>query len=276
MRALLLVLLVPAAAAASPKICLPPQDGPTTLSPSGDGVIVCATAGCVLATPKQVTAAKAPAPSPKAVEIKDGKACAGATCKPLGKKLAKAVAAGKSADATSDLALVVVKTEQASTLWNLAKDKQLAPKKPAEYKKSGEKDVTLLSLDVIGSVVEASWSACAGPCAQGVLVDATGATRPGGWFPAGEGVMLDATRLAIVPDEASGSLTVLDVKGKQLGTLPLGDGTSAVVRAGITKLSGDDLAIFWDDGTTANVQRVSAPAGKPPSVVWTQKLAACE
>ena len=296
----LVVLLLPAAAAAAPPCA--PSSGEPRIATADDTITVCfgTQADCIQLgkTEKDRKTVATPAPVTPATEIRDdgGKlsVCAGATCKPVGKKLAaeidkaKKIVAASPPDetigppitfaATTDLALVTMKIYAEGIdrvqLWSVAKDTRLTPKPPVEYKKTGETG-EMMGLEAIGPTLVVEWSACAGPCSEGVIVDASGATR-GAWFPFGDGVALDDKRIAIVPDGATGKLTVLERRtGKHLGELPLGDGMTAILRAAVAKLPGADFAALYDDGQAIKVSRVSAPAGKPPAIVWTQAIDTC-
>jgi len=300
--ACLVVLCAPVLAAPKPPLCTSSSDDPHLVA-TDDAITLCVgdKGDCLLLgkTDNNRKAVPRPALAKPAAEVRDeaGKlsVCAGATCKPVGKQLAAMIGKAKQKlaaappdetnptpirlYATSDLALVgmdlnVGEGVDRIQLWSVAKDKRLSPKSPAEYKKTGERG-SLMAFHVVGPTLIAEWSACAGPCSEGVLVDASGATK-GTWFPAGDAVALDATRIVVIPSGASGTLTIVETKsGKHLGSLPLGDGTSAILRSAAVKLPGDDFAAFYDDGTAMKVSRFSAPAGKPPALVWTQALEAC-
>lgn len=301
--ACLVVLCAPAIAAPKPPLCAPPQEQPATLFAGAGEVTVCwgDKGDCMQLgkTDKDRKAVPRPASVKPTTEVRDdgGKlsVCTGAMCKPVGKKLAAAVAAARkeaaalppearadatiALSATSDLALVALNLGAAETrdrvqVWSVAKDKRLTARPPAEWKKSKEQGMAMVA-DAVGATMLVTWIACAGPCAQGLIVDANGANQ-GAAFPGGRGLDLDGTRIAIVPDNAAGRITIVDGKtGKHVGDLALGDGMSAIVRSGSTKLAGGDFAALYDDGSTVKVSRISAPAGKPATIVWTQSIEAC-
>jgi hypothetical protein len=231
------------------------------------------------AAPKSVGNPVALAPTPPAVEVRDegGKpsVCAGAKCKKLGKKTARATADWysvpdtKAAEVTSDLKVVVIGLEA----WNVGADKLLKLKPPAGYKKSDKPE--LLRIEAMGKFLISSWASCGGPCAMSVLADSSGANK-GPWFPAGTLIKLDDKRTVIVPSDARADLTEIEATtGKQIGTLHLADGALEGVVA--VRVDESSVVATWQDHTAHawKIVWIGIPAGKSPSITITQQLAIC-
>jgi len=254
MRSLLL-LLIPSAAAAS-KLCAPPGEAPATLFANGDELTLCFADACQ----KVVDGAKATRP-------------ASATAPKLGRKAARAVAKA-IADNNGDASLVHYSADGAwatyqQHLWDVAKDREVA------VQQRTPDGANLATIAFAGSAPIALFYACAGPCGVGYPLSASFKVVGKG-FPGGDGIVLDGKRALIAPAQAEGKLSVVELKsGKVLGTMPLGDGMSAVIRSAAVKLAGDDAAVFYDTGDQAAVLRISAPAGKPPTVAKAIAVPAC-
>jgi hypothetical protein len=150
--------------------------------------------------------------------------CTGSTCKPLGKKLAAAVAEYKKGldpssgpavlHATSDLKAVVVGDDQ---VWSLKADKKLAFARPRLYARTREKP-SMVGARVAGDLLIISWSACAGPCTKFALHDSTG--RPiGSEGEAGAVIQLDPKRFVIVGEYTT--VQVFELNGKARGVLAI-------------------------------------------------------
>lgn len=254
MRSLLL-LLIPAAAQAAPKLCAPSGEAPATLTAKGDDLVLCFADAC------QNVADGAKAMAPVKITRK------------LGKKAAAAVAKAVENN-NGDASIVQYSAEglwvtYQQHLWDVLKDKEV---------KVQQRTPDGANLATIGFANDAPiglFYACAGPCGVGYPLNASFKVVGKG-FPGGDGVMLDDKRALIVPEQAEGKVSIVDMKsGKVLGTVPLGDGMSAVIRSASVKLVSGDVGVFYDTGDKAEVLRISAPAGKPPTVVKSTAIPAC-
>lgn len=230
MRKVLTVLLWGAAgvAAADPK---PPQCVPGDLSGmqmfgAGGRAIVCwsATSGCIALDDDQVVPRPAPDPRPASVRDADGKpaACNAKTCKPLGTRLAAAVAAaGKAATVTVTTGLELVAIDGGAThaLWNVAQDKPLAPKQPAAIGKGEHAE--LARVEAVGAHAFATWSTCGGgPCSMEIVVEPSGGNRSKA-FAGGDTVALANGTYAVM---GGNTIQILDATGRHAGKLDVEQG----------------------------------------------------
>ncbi len=280
-------------ARAGGKACIPAASE-ITLHATPTGAAVCAKPEgkpevCFAVSPTTdavagIKPAAAPASAPIAITVTaDGKACNGPTCKTLGKRAAAAIAKATAAEkqnfpdhtvpvlATMDLKSVVF----GDRMFSIAKDKEIKLKAPKEYRRRSDKP-QLGTLDVVGNAVIANWLDCAGPCAMGVVVDAAGANK-GTWFNAGTPMVLDGTRVAIIPSDSAATITVLDTAtAKQFGRIELSDGVLDVLEA--KRASDGGVVALWSDASsqpaTWKVSWLSVMATKPTATA-TKSIAIC-
>jgi hypothetical protein len=205
--------------------------------------------------------------TPAAPQVRDsGKrklVCAGATCKPLGKKLAAALAAQPAAIATPDGRSIVLGGRE---LWDVAKDRAVTIKAP----KGHDKKTPPSNITVVGTTLVATWLGCTGPCFEATLIDGAG-TQRGDAYSGGSAYAIDAERIAIVPYQAQGTVTIVAAKtGKRIASVELSkqpvDGIGAM-------LGANELGVLWNQaGFTFT--RIAVTAGKI-AVVDTQRIPTC-
>lgn len=250
-----------AVAAPKPPRCVPGDTSGMRMFGSGGKAIVCwdANGDCVaLDDNSQV---KRPAAATPAATVRDdgGKpsACNAKTCKPLGKKLAAAVAgaSGGHVTVTSDLAMVAIDGENTHELWNVADDKKLSPKQPATYEKKEKAE--LLRVEAVGALSFATWSTCGWPCAKEIVVLPDGGNHSKA-FDGGDTVALDNGMYAVM----GGSVVqVLDKTGRHAGKLDLKMGLamdgSAPTMIGVGKDEVVVLSSFYADGDERNFAHVT-------------------
>ena len=233
------------------------------------------------AAPKPVAAPAAQAET-RASEVKlDGgkwSVCTGGACKPVGKKLSKALVAASAEEKTSDVKFTAHATDDGkvvafgSDLWVVAGDKKLKLKAPKEYKGNIDKPA-LGGVEVVGNAIIANWYNCAGPCTQAVLVDAKGANR-GAWFGGGVAFPLDAKRLGVLSIESANEFVVIDVaSAKQTSRLAIDMG--GVTPATAAKIDESTAVVAYQTMDGWTVTYVSAPADKAVSAGATYKIAGC-
>ena len=295
LASIILVLGGPLLAHAQPKppakqagVCAPAHLDALDVHVAGAHAVACwkehdQPAQCISATPtSQPQRAVPPAPAlsrsaPVRQENGAWVACVGTTCKKLGKK---AAAGAKKAEAaarangypeamlvTADLAAVVVGRQA----FALRTDKPIKLKAP-KRQPGGEKPF-MGGVDVAHNFLMPSWADCAGPCTQAVLADTRGNNKSP-WFPSGKPIVLGGDRIAIVPQEAEGTMTVLDANtGKQLGKLVIGDGVLAAMNG--AKVDDTTIVVAWNDVDAVKLQWISLPAGGAPTKGATKTIAHC-
>jgi hypothetical protein len=267
MRKLPWLVLAASSVHAAPKkpLCVPGDTSAMTMFGSGGKAIACweATGDCMSIDDNKAVARLAPPKPPAEVRDDNGKvsACNAKTCKPLGKKLAAAVAKARAqGDAakkdgaqwsgeitvTTDLALVAIDAPSVHDdpaiveLWNLADDKALTPKKPAVYGK--DKTPGLLSVQAVGGHAFATWSECGMPlCGKEIVVEPSGGNYSKA-FDAGETYALDNGTYVVV--DATG-LTLLDSAGRHSGALDLSmsSGTDGSTPTGAV-IGADEIVVL--------------------------------
>ncbi|MBL9012604.1 MAG: hypothetical protein JNL83_00415 [Myxococcales bacterium] len=233
--------------------------------------------------PKAVTAPAKSAAKPVSEVKQDAGAwavCTGGACKPVGKKLAAALATAakeaKENDATATFTALASDDGKhvafGSNLWVVAGDKKLKLKAPKEYKGNIDKP-ELGGVELVGGAIIANWYNCAGPCTQAVLVDAKGANR-GKWFGGGFAFPLDAKRLGVLSIESANEFVVIDVAtAKQTSRLAIDMG--GVTPAGAAKVDESTAVIAYQTENGWTVGFVAAPAGKPVAKGAMYNIAAC-
>ncbi len=206
--------------------------------------------------------------------------CTGGACKPVGKKLAKALtAAAADAKANDPTATFTARASDdgkvvafGSALWVVAGDKALKLKAPKEYKGNIDKP-ELGGVELVGGAIIANWYNCAGPCTQAVLVDAKGANR-GKWFGGGIAFPLDAKRLGILSIESANEFVVIDVaSAKQTSRVAFDMG--GVTPAGAAKVDDSTAVIAYQGENGWTVGFVAAPADKAASKGAMYPIAGC-
>lgn len=229
------------------------------------------------------TAAPRPAVTPRKAARPNGakvtggkRVCIGTACKPVGKKLAAAIATPATTEwadtvtspsATGDGKLVVTGRDA----WVVATDTKLALVPPKEYE--GANKAGLGSLEVVGNLLVATWFDCAGPCGRSVLVDATGANR-GAWFGEGTVMQLDAKRIAVFSVEAENEVVVIDVaSGTQTSRVPVD--TGGITPASAAKLDNNNVVVAWQRETDWKLQHIATPSDQPASAGASYTIAAC-
>lgn len=247
---------MPSLVHAAPKLCTPAGEAPAALHALPAGLVLCFGDACQ----KLDDGAKVAAPIsvfPK-----------------TGKKLTAAITKFKlennndasNVTSSDDGKLVGIQAH----LWDVAKDKEL------KVQQRTPDGANLGFVGFAGNAPIGVFYACAGPCGVGYPLDGNGKVRGKG-VPGGNGVALDDKRVLIVPSQASGEVSIVEVKtGKALGAVKLGDGMSAVIRSAATKLASGNVAVFYDTGDKSEVLEISAPADKPASVVKTTAIPACQ
>ena len=245
--------------------------------------------------PKETCFAFTPASAPKVVppppvqaakpgaEVKQdaGKwsVCVAGTCKPVGKKLAKALAKAAASDAEANITQPTARATDDgkvvafnAELWVVAGDKKLKPKAPKDYAKELDRP-SLVGTEVAGNAMIAHWANCAGPCTLSILVDAKGANR-GKTFGGGVAVPLDAKRLGILSVESSNEFVVIDLAtAKQTSRVAIDMG--GVTPAGAAKVDDSTVAYAFQGAEGWTVGFLATPADKPVSTGATYKIAGC-
>lgn len=263
-----------ATAHATPAVCAP-KDADLELRVHDGAPVVCGGGACFAfdASGKPARMAAPAAAARLGAEVRDdaGKpsACAGTTCKPLGARLAAALAKARAdggaleVTASTDLKLVAFGAE----LWSRVADKKLAVKSPR-----GKMDAT--RIDAIGAIAIATWTDCLGPCELGTVVDARG-HQVGKTIAPGIAVQLDDRRAIVLPQATQlFKLTVLDLRsGKPLAT---GDGELAdfIVAA---RLDPHAVAIAWkrtEDGAW-QVATIAVPDTGKPTINAARTVPGC-
>jgi hypothetical protein len=229
--------------------CLPKSDSYRLASDNGDPV-VCWGSSCmklVAGEPATMVAPPAPAPAwpgPHG-EVRDdgGKpaVCVGTACKPVGAKLAAAIAEERKSAAADQRAPHLAATLDGKAVvaggaaWSVAKDKPLALKPPSSY--AHDDTPSNAGVDVAGNLLVVSWSDRAGPCTVAQLADSSGKNR-GKSFAGGDApFQLGTDRFVVVSEYAE--VQIFGLSGKPFGSLPLG-----------TEPTGG-LAVALDDSTIA-------------------------
>lgn len=254
------------------------------LSVVDDSPVVCWETGCMKLDVLRGEASAVPKPpAPKrwlsAVgEIKGDSVCAGATCKPFGKKLAAAVAgvrasaAESEADApvisaTADLKAVAIPSGSGpAQIWSVAQDKPLKLKAPPS---KGE----VFDVIAAGNLFAVDWRACAGPCAELRFVDSSGRNKGSGGTGGGPVFQLDAKRFVAVSEYAR--VQVYDIaKGKLLGTLEL-NGQPGRVDA--VRIDENTLAVMFESSMSSmDVALVNAFEKMTPTSEVSMRLPSCD
>ena len=285
----------PAKAPAKPAPCLPMMgsEGPPRFVIAAGSATVCVDhneekpketcfAYSPTAAPKQVPPPPVQAAKPVAEVKQDaGKwsVCVSGACKPVGKKLAKALAAAAKSDAESNITTPTARATDDgkavafnSELWVVAGDKKLKPKAPKDYKGEIDKP-SLVGTEVAGNAMIAHWANCAGPCTLSILVDAKGTNR-GKTFGGGIAVPLDAKRLAVLSVENTNELVVIDLAtAKQ--TSKVGIEMGGVTPAGAAKVDDGTVAYAFQGAEGWTVGYVATPADKPATKGATYQIAGC-
>ena len=273
--------------------CAPLDEAPRFVSAGGSTTACFATsddtpaetcfAFSATAAPKLVAAPAKTAEKP-ASEVKlDAGAwavCTGGACKPVGKKLAAALAsAAKAAKENDETATFTAAASDDgkhvafdANLWVVAADKKLKLKAPKEYKGNIDKP-SLGGVELVGGAIIASWHNCAGPCTQSVLVDANGKNR-GKWFGAGFAIPLDAKRLGVLSIESENEFLVIDIAtGKHASSLAIDMGGETI--AGAAKVDDSTAVIAYQTEAGWTVGFVAAPAGKQVTKGAMYTIAGC-
>nr|HEX4313009.1 hypothetical protein [Kofleriaceae bacterium] len=194
-------------------------------------------------------------------------ACAGATCKPIGPKLAAAAKAATNISVTTDVTAVVLDVD----LWDVAADATVVIAKPP--KPPMDTPVPYAA----GKIIVATWRNCADdyncPDPIATIVDVHG-KQIGKPFPDGRLAIVDAHHAAMVGDGRK--LTAFDTDtGAQLGTIPLIPNV-ALTGLAIGRVDDGVLGVAWNANSTAwTIAAVTITAGKPPALAWSRKLDVC-
>jgi hypothetical protein len=274
------IVLASAVAGAEPKapMCAP-QDLQPRLHYTHGTAVVCWGAGDCLqlgATEAERLVVSHPTiatPTPPQVKTVSNKPliCMAATCKPLGKKLAAALGTNPAV-ATTDARTVVI---DGNAMWDVAKDRLVTVKPP----KSVPAKLAPFRIEVLDTSVVAVWNHCTtktatipADCYDATLLETTGALR-GEVFRGDEVVRIDAERLAIIPDSALGSVTIVAAKtGKRIAAIEL---STKPVAATAVMLGATDLGVLWsEDEKRATFTRIAIAPGKL-AVTDTQHIAEC-
>jgi hypothetical protein len=261
------------AASAAPKlptIAVPCAPGEITAAAQGEDVVACWADGCMQLDLAGDTAhvidrpAARPAWTDPSGEIRqaEGKpvACVGATCKPIGPKLAAALAAARSSEAplrvsaTTDLKAVVI---GASEAWSLAGDRPLVLRPPAEDVAGFADKPAVRSIEVAREWLVVHWSGCDAPCTAAQLVDSAGKNRGKSVRGGGSLLQLGPKLFAVISERSD--VTLFDLgTGRARGAVAL----FGVFRAGdAVRLADGRLAIAdsFSSGTRITVIDASDP-----------------
>ena len=272
MRSLVVVfaLLTGGVAAADPSLHCPEGDKLDTAVFVGEaGPIVCVgkTPACVVATTGEVT------PHPRATEpdtevrMEGGAlaACAGKKCRKLGKKLRASLSAKVSVQLSRDLGIAVLTQDGRSSIWDVARDRKLAPNPGKELASAP------MRAELVGSAIVATWNPCGGPCAVARLVDRAGRVR-GPVFGGGKSFDVDGRRIVVATEDADRSeLVVLDTKTfKLLGSLRLGD--AGMQNTAIAKLDADHVLVLVGSTLDRDFQLATVTIKGKPKLDATTKI----
>lgn len=249
--------------------CLP--DGDLELTATDGNPVVCWGAACMapefMNLDAKLVAKPAPTPAwPDAAVVKTQgdimSVCVHATCKPVGPKLAAAIALARAdnpardpVSATTDFKAVVTGSE----VWSVAKDKPLKLKAPSSYKGGGDKP-SMVGAQAAGALLVVDWSNCAGPCTVGQLVDSNGGNKGASFAGGGPVVWVDADHFATVSE--FGDVHVFTMKGKATGAHDTHGDPGSITQ--VVRLADGDLAVMREEISSGiRLQRYGTYEGVP-------------
>jgi len=242
------------------------------LHAEGSDPVVCWAGGCMRLDVSSSSAAMVARP-PEAkgwlgpvAEVKPDAVCVGTTCKPLGKKLAAAVAEFRKeaatntypqfAGATTDLKAVFLGTQ----LWSVRADRPIKLK-PAPTK--GDTPA-VIGMTAAGELLVVDWTTCAGPCTTMTIMDSTGRIKGREVAGGGPVFQLDAKRFVTISEYADA--IVFDLKtGAALGALDL-DSEDAAGGVRAVRLDDSSFAVLFARGSGQELVVVGAPSEKGAKV----------
>ena len=248
-------------APAVPMATVPCAPSPRSLSAVADDAVVCWDAGCmqieyndevrIVARPSARRAWRDPVGT-----ITDSKACVGSTCKPIGPKLAAALADARqhttaeqpfSVGVSSDLKVVVIRPSGLfSEAWTLATDRPLVLREPKEDVAGFATKPEIHSIDIAHELLVVHWVGCAGPCTEAQLADTSGRNLGRPVKGGGGAIQINAKQFAVISEFSD--LHVFDlVTGKPRGSLALS----------VASFSGGD-AVVLDSGDLALMDTISS------------------
>jgi hypothetical protein len=249
-------------AAADPSIHCPDDAAVQTALFAGEsGTVACVgqTPACVVVESGEVVPHPRAADAETEVRMEGGAlaACAGKKCRKLGKKLRAQLTAKLTVQLSKDLAIAILTEEGRSGIWDIARDRKLAPNPGKELASAP------MHAELVGGAIVATWNPCGGPCAVARLVDRSGKVR-GPVFGGGNAIDIDGRRIAIATEDADRSeLVVIDTKAwKLVGAVKLGD--AGMIHTALARLSGDRLAVMFGSTIESGYQVATVSLkGKP-------------
>ena len=185
-------------------------------------------------------------------------ACSAGACKPVGPKLAAAIAAFRAQDPAREVGVLAdlsVATLDGGAndvhVWTVPGDRELKLKAPKEY--AAGDGAMLTRVQVAGDVLLASWTDCAGPCGKTVIVGPNGKNR-GAWFDDADGIDIGHHQLAVATT-IKPHLLVLDARhGTRIAKVALPNGDQ---EADVAEVAPGEFAIATSD-TMEHVELVRA------------------